>query len=338
MDRYVHCLMREAQQHQGQSLRSVYIGGGTPTLLKTRQLQELLQYIFRVFRCDGIQEVTIETNPETMDEEKADVLYGLGVNRVSLGAQTFHDKYLSFLGRNHQAAAAYKAFAMLRTRGFSNVNLDLMYSFPQESWDEIEYDLSCVFDLRCEHVSLYALTVEQRSRFYVRSVQPLPRSQEAEMYRRTYERLASNGYQPYEVSNFARPGYESVHNVNYWQGGDYIGLGVGAHSHNQGRRSWNLEKLNDYMSRVEQHQSPEAGHEVLSPLQRLKESLAFGLRMDRGVDISQLEEKYQIRLPDEVRMQINTFIKEGWLQQEQTVLRATGQGRLILDNMMPYLM
>ena len=316
--RYLDCVLREAQRYRGEDVGSVYVGGGTPTVLEESLLRTFFQGLAEIFRYRSDLEITIEANPETIDSAKAEFLCSLGVNRVSLGVQTFHEKYLRWLGRNHTAEQSVRAVAALKAGPLPNINLDLMYSFPEETLAELERDVDQLIGMDCAHVSLYALSVEPCSRFYVRKVRPLSRDTEAMYYEKIRRTLTQNGYGQYEISNFCRPGAESFHNRNYWLGGNYIGLGVSAHSHRQGRRSWNTSQLNAYMTAIEQGLNPEEGHEVLSAEQQFKEAVAFGLRMNQGVNVQQLEARYGVCMPEALQARAQSFINDGWLAQKTT--------------------
>lgn len=340
--RYVDCVLREAQRYQGETLDSIYIGGGTPSMLTEGALRKLFKELPGIFRCAPGLEVTIEANPETIDFAKAKLLFSLGVTRVSLGVQTFHEKYLRWMGRAHTAEQSVRAVAALQSALLTNINLDLMYSFPGETMSELASDVKHLAGLGCAHVSLYALSVEPYSRFYIQGIQPLPRDTEAAFYEDVRQRLARSGYRQYEISNFCRSGKESFHNKNYWLGGDYIGLGVSAHSHRQGRRSWNTAQLNAYMAAIESGANPEEGHEVLTAEQQFKEAVAFGLRMNQGVDVQRLEDRYRMAVPEALEARVRSFIHEGWLDEKESgpghpLWLVTDRGRLVLDTLMPYI-
>ncbi|MFA5259829.1 MAG: radical SAM family heme chaperone HemW [Candidatus Omnitrophota bacterium] len=340
-DRYVDCILREAQRYRGENMDSIYVGGGTPTMLRESQLSKLFKELMGIFHCAPGLEVTMEANPETIDSVKADFLFSLGVTRVSLGVQTFHEKYLRWMGRTHTAEQSARAVAALKGAPLANINLDLMYSFPGETLAELKSDVKQLIDLDCAHVSLYSLTVEPRSRFYVQGIHPLPRDAEAVFYEKVRRTLTQNGYDQYEISNFCRPGMESFHNKNYWLGGDYIGLGVSAHSHRRGRRRWNTSQLNAYMTAVEKESDPEEGYEALTAEQQFKEAVAFGLRMNQGVNVQQLEERYGVDVPEALQARVQSFINEGWLVQKISqglrLWLVTDRGRLVLDALMPYI-
>ena len=340
-DRYVDCVLREAQRYRGESIGSLYVGGGTPSLLTETQLRKLFDGLAGIFSFVPGLEITLEANPETIDSAKAELLLSSGVNRVSLGAQTFHEKYLRWMGRTHTAQQAVRAVAVLEAAPLRNVNVDLMYAFPGETLAELESDVKQLMSLDCSHVSLYSLSVEPHSRFFSRGIQPLPRDIEAVFYEAVRQNLLRNGYAQYEISNFCRPGRESFHNKNYWLGGDYTGLGVGAHSHRRGRRSWNTSQLNAYMAAVEKDAPPEEGYEILTPEQQFRETVAFGLRMNQGVDVPRLEARYRMPVPESLEARVHSLIQEGWLEQESRAghrfWRVTDRGRLVLDALMPYI-
>ncbi|HQO57781.1 MAG TPA: radical SAM family heme chaperone HemW [Candidatus Omnitrophota bacterium] len=340
-DRYVDCVLGEARRYRGETIGSLYVGGGTPSLLTEAQLRKLFDGLAEFFDFVPGLEITLEANPETMYPAKAEFLLSLGVNRVSLGVQTCHEKYLRWMGRTHTAEQSARAVTALKAAPLKNINVDLMYSFPEETLAELESDVKQLADLDCAHVSLYSLSVEPHSRFFSRGVQPLPRDTEAVFYEEARQRLVRDGYGQYEISNFCRPGMESFHNKNYWLGGDYIGLGVGAHSHRHGRRSWNTSQLKAYMTAVEKNVNPEEGYEMLTSEQQFREAIAFGLRMNQGVDVRQLEERYRVAVPESLEARVGSLIQEGWLDQESSaggrLWKVTDRGRLVLDTLMPYI-
>ncbi len=333
MDAYVDCLEKEMQRYRGQRLKTIYLGGGTPTLLDQSQLRRIIEAIRKTFLFDRETELTIEANPEGVDLEKAYLLLDLGVNRISLGTQSFHDHYLKFLGRCHDARMAVETFTVLRKAGFKNINVDLMYSFPRQTMEEIESDVGKLIEFASEHVSLYTLTVDPHSRFHAKKMAESENHLQAEQYERVVGLLAKAGLPQYEVSNFARPGQESRHNLIYWTGGNYIGIGVGAHSHQDGERRWNIAHLPEYIACLQTGGDPMEGFERLSREERLVETLLFGLRMNRGIHLQQLQNQLGCVLPGEKMHTLQTFIEGGWLIGENDLLKATDKGRLVLDEM-----
>lgn len=331
MDQYVQALTKEAAVYQGQKIKTVYLGGGTPSLLTVSQLHKLFSALRRNFFLVDDCEITIEANPENLDLEKSKALFDLGASRVSLGIQTFNDGYLKSLGRAHDSFKALSAFNDLRRAGFKNINVDLMYSFPNQTLEEIKQDVQTLLGLGSEHVSIYTLTVEANSKFYVQKILEQDNENQALQYQMVTSLLEESGLLQYEVSNFSRKGFESKHNINYWESGNYIGLGMSAHSHHDGRRSWNTDRLAQYLKNVESNQSPRDGEEILSGEKRLREALVFGLRMNRGVELSSLEKQFDCLLPQDVCQQIKVLIEQELLVMQKNHLQATGRGRLLLD-------
>ena len=333
VDEYLECLALEAEKYKGTRVGTIYTGGGTPTFLDIGQLRTLGKIIRGNFLLDKNAEVTIEANPEGIDPAKAKAIVDLGFNRVSLGVQSVQEKYLKLLGRCHGRAQAVTAFENFRKAGCRNINLDLMYSFPQQTPDEIDADVQFIASLNSEHVSIYTLTVEENSRFYAQKLKQDGNDVQAKQFEQVTGALEKSGLRQYEISNFARGGHESLHNINYWAGGNYIGLGVGAHSHQDGKRSWNTARLMDYLAGVRPSGSAVGGGESLSGEERFVETLLFGLRMNRGIDVASLERDFKIILDDARREKVQRFITEGLLVQDGKILKASAAGRLVLDEL-----
>jgi len=336
-DRYLRCLEEEAAGHSRERMKTVYVGGGTPSLLKSRHCEFLLSHVLSRFDLSQCEEFSFEMNPEDVDRAKAECLLSLGVDRVSLGVQTFHDGHLKRLGRCHDASAAFRAYDTLREAGFDHVSVDLMTGLPGQTPQELKKDIMEIERMACDHVSVYALSVEPRSHFFVQKVKLSDEEALVQQHSRVCGLLNDAGYGQYEISNFAKPGKESLHNINYWKGGNYLGLGVSAHSHVDGRRYWNVGRLKDYMDKVESEGNAKGGEEVLSPEMRLSEALLFGLRMNEGVDVGACEQRFECCLNEEQRQKIEQFKDQGWLEQQGNMLKATASGRLVLDELAGYL-
>ena len=336
-DKYLDCLAKESSRHRPRAVETVYIGGGTPALLNNAQLQRLHERVVKRFSVDPRHEYTIETNPDTMDLAKARRLKAMGINRVSLGAQTFDPGFLKFLGRTHKAADIRRCFDLLRAAGFSNINVDVMFGFPGQTLQGLSKDLRLAAALGSEHLSFYNLSIEKNSMFH-RLRLPLPKEDRmAVFYKTVIDELEAKGFFQYEISNFAKRGRESAHNILYWECQNYIGLGMGAHTHKNGRRSWNVASVYAYMKAVTTTGVAEEGHETLGPRRRLTEALCFGLRMNKGVDVAGLEKRFGNALSARQKKQIARFIDHGFLTCPQNVLAATLKGRLVLDELCGYL-
>ncbi len=333
VDDYLDCLSREAQRCRGAECASVFIGGGTPSYLEADQLQRLFKIVAENFSLGPEAEYTIEANPESLDASKLEVLRSCGVNRISLGVQSFHPHYLKYLGRNHDQSRARETYQLVRAAGFTNVNLDLMFGFPRQTLDEISRDVEALTALKSEHIALYMLNLEENSRFYAQKIQLPDDDLQAKQYVNVLGELERAGYQQYEISNFAKPGKESRHNLNYWQGGEYIGLGVGAHSYQNGKLFWNISRLNVYMQKVRESGSAIDGSQQLDAQGQLKQAVLIGLRMNRGVKVATLERALRSSLGEEERERIEHFIRHGFFVREDGYLKATQKGRLVLDEL-----
>lgn len=328
---YLFCLEQEAEKYSHQEIGSVYIGGGTPTLLSENELERLIKFLYKKFFIRKKCEFTIETNPETMSFNKARLLKSLGLNRVSVGAQSFLDRYLKFLGRMHSLDDIQRCFAILKKAGFQNINFDMMYGFPGQSLKDFKKDIDFLLSFDIQHTSFYALTLEPQSKFYVQSIQ-LPK---AELMRTFYiylvDILEQEKFHQYEVSNFSRSGYDSYHNGAYWSGKNYIGLGLGSHSHFDGLRYWNTSNLFNYLNSIKEKKSVVQGQERLSSQKRLMEAVIFGLRQNQGVDLDDLQSRYQVKLSQQAKCQISIFIEGRFLIIQNNRLCTTLKGRLVLD-------
>ena len=290
--RFLDALLRELDlwQQDGRNPalrpRTVFFGGGTPSALSTPQLESLLTGLRARLDLGGLVEWTLEMNPATVSLEKAEMLHSLGVNRVSMGVQSWDPQLLVVLGRVHSAEQARRSYDILRAAGFTNVNLDLIFGVPTQTRAQWERSLAQTVALGPEHISAYNLTYEEDTEFFRRFVSgELVQDSEADadLFELTADLLAGAGYEPYEISNFARPGRECAHNLAYWQGGDYLGLGPSAFS-TVGERRWaNVRDTGAYNDRLHAGESAVDFAEPVPPPMRRAESIAFGLRTNRGV-------------------------------------------------------
>ena len=253
-DEYCKALVREAESFKSQNIvaDTVYFGGGTPSLLDAYELSYVIEVIFNNFTITNDAEITIEANPGTVTKEKAEALKKAGFNRVSLGAQSFVDSELEFLGRIHSAYDTQKSYELLEEAGFSNISLDLMYAIPGQTMNTLSTSLSQVLNLKPKHISCYGLKIEDSTPFSVMLEKGLidekSDDEYADMYEMIRDRICDAGYSQYELSNFSYPGFESKHNTKYWTGDDYVGLGAGAASKLGTKRCTHTRDLNDYIN------------------------------------------------------------------------------------------
>jgi oxygen-independent coproporphyrinogen-3 oxidase len=331
--RYIDALLKELGSYQNQlkDLKTVYIGGGSPTSLSNSDLIKVLQSINEVIDVDKLEEFTIEANPNNITKEKADVLYSFGVNRVSMGVQTFNDEHLQFLNREHKEEDIKESIRLLRQAGITNINIDMIFSLPNQTLNELRYDLDNVITLNPSHISYYSLIFEEKTKLYYllekNEVSTNSEDLEALMYNEIINSLKSNGYLHYEISNYAKEGFESKHNLVYWKNMDYLGIGSGSHSLYDNKRFFNIRNVSKYIENVFTNQSSKQ-HEEIEPL---REEMMMGLRLIEGINVTEVENKYKINLLD-TYPKLNYYIKEGLLKIENNKLSFTKTG-LMLGNL-----
>jgi putative oxygen-independent coproporphyrinogen III oxidase len=294
---YVECLRREAdlwaQEWREIEFVSLFLGGGTPTTVPASRLVNLLDELRTVFSFAAGAEVTTEANPDTVDEPYLTELLAGGVTRLSMGVQSFDPGVLTALERIHSPESAMRAFAAAREAGFTNVNLDLIYGADGETVGSWERTLRRAIELEPEHLSCYALTIEDATplgrKVAARLVPPPDPDLQAAMYDLACRALADARYEHYEVSNWARPGFRCVHNMGYWQERPYLGLGAGAHSYRDGIRWWNVRPPQQYMATLAAGQKPIGGEERLTKEETDLERLLLGLRTADGIPEAQID-------------------------------------------------
>ncbi len=333
IDDYLSALEKETGTYDRPEIESIYIGGGTPSFMDAAQLHRLSRIVRENFHFQADGEFTLEANPENIDSPKAKAIKEMGVNRVSMGAQSFDERYLKFLGRTHTAGHIALAVDCLRKENFTNISLDLMFSFPGQTLEELKKDLKSLTALQSEHVSLYSLTIEEGTKFEKQRVKLDQDTFQAEHYLCVMDFLEKEGFRQYEVSNFAKAGFESRHNRMYWQGENYIGLGVGAHSHKDGKRFWNTPNVNSYIASLQKGERPVEGFEELPLAKRLQEALVFGLRMNEGVNLLELEKRFGALFSQDTRDAMKEFRDAGFFIQDGNRLKTTLKGRLVLDEL-----
>ena len=316
---YVEAVCREIREHKafystagvtlpkelGEAVvDTVYIGGGTPSLLEPPHLQNILDTIRKSFAAD-FAEVTLEADPETVEYEKAAAWMRTGINRVSFGVQSFSDKELVAAGRMHRRADIYRAVPILREAGIRNISFDLIAGLPHQTRESWRQSLDELTGLEPEHASIYLLEVDEGSRLGKELLQgggrysagAVPSEDEmAEFYEMALETLRAAGYRHYEISNWAKPGFESKHNLKYWRREAYLGFGAGAHSFSGAQRWANVHDAAAYVSAVQSGRLPVEQKETLSAQQALEEELFLGLRQLDGVDVARIEREYGVTL------------------------------------------
>jgi oxygen-independent coproporphyrinogen-3 oxidase len=316
---------RHSQEWLCYEVDTVYFGGGTPSLLEPRQLHEILEAIRQQFRTE-FNEVTLEADPETVEAEKARAWVRAGINRVSFGAQSFSDKELAAAGRMHRRADVYRAVPILREAGIRNISFDLIAGLPHQTKESWRQSLKELIALGPEHVSVYLLEVDEGSRLGKEllaggtrySAGAVPSEDEmAEFYEMAQEKLGVAGYRHYEISNWAKPGFESKHNLKYWRREAYSGFGAGAHSFSGTQRWANAHDAAAYVSAVENGRLPVEQLEDVTAKQALEEELFLGLRQLGGIDVGRIEKEYGVALAG----RFESLAAAGLIEREGDVVR-----------------
>lgn len=316
------------------SFETVFFGGGTPSLLDPSDVQTILGLLHSRFMIEPHAEVTLETNPGTVDEEKLAAYRSVGINRLSIGIQSFHEDDLQFLTRIHSAEQAKRCVRSAQRAGFDNISVDLMFSLPGQTRDRLMGNLAEAMALEPQHISCYSLIVEPDTPLQrmveSKQIATLPPEMDADLYTATIETLASNGFTQYEISNFARPGYHSRHNLNYWTRANYLGFGPSAHSHWNGVRWWNVSNLNSYEQKLARRHVPVVGEERLSRDQALEEEIFLGLR-STGIDVTGFRERHQVDLLERHKNVVEDLLRSGMAILQNSVLRLTPAGYPLCD-------
>lgn len=335
--RYVDALVRAIESWDGPApvATSVFFGGGTPTLLAPSDLGRLLAAARDRFGIVDDAEVTVEANPETVDEATFEQLLDRGFNRVSIGVQSLAEPVLRRLGRTHSGEVALHALRAARRAGVGSVNADLIYGSPWESDDDWRATLAGVLEVEPDHVSAYALTIEEGTPLatLVASGRAPQVDPDVQMARQEVADviLSGAGFARYEVSNWARPGAASRHNVLYWSAGDYAGFGAGAHGHVRGRRWWSLRLPRDFVAAVDAGDPTEAGHESLDDRARTAEALVLGLRLTSGIPVDAFTARFGMDYLDAIRPVLDDLRACGLVEIDGDVLKATARGTAVAN-------
>jgi oxygen-independent coproporphyrinogen III oxidase len=339
--RYVEALVaeiRRAREPAPAAADTIYVGGGTPSLLEPDDIARVLATCETSFDVAPGREVTLEANPETVTPERLAAYRGAGVNRISFGVQSFRDEELARLSRLHRSARARTAFAEARAAGFDNISIDLMTWLPGQQLPEWLESVEAAIDLGPEHVSVYLLELYPNAPLRKEMARArwsqAPDEDAAAMYLAGLARFDAAGYEQYEISNVAMPGRRSRHNLKYWTDGEWIGFGSGAHS-TRGHVRWkNVSDVEDYISRVGRGESPRVNRRPLGRPEQLGDAVFMGLRLSQGVDLEDIRARYGVDVWLRYRQELEPFLRAGWLRREGARLRLTREGMLVANVVM----
>jgi oxygen-independent coproporphyrinogen-3 oxidase len=337
--RYVAALRQEiGGAPAGHRADTIFFGGGTPSLLEPSEVEAIVHTCRDRFDLADDTEITLETNPETVDRAKLEAFRAAGINRLSFGVQSFHDEELRRLGRIHSAARAQAALREALAAGFRNVSLDLMMWLPGQSVSAWLANVDALIGAEPDHASLYLLELYPNAPLkedMARAGWSLaPDDDAAEMYLQAMARLEEAGLRQYEISNVARDGFASRHNLKYWTDGEWLGFGCGAHSTVAGARWKNVAGTEDYIARVASGASPEVERRLLTREARLEEALFTGLRLTDGIDLEIVGERYTCDVWRRYGDALRPFVDEGWVLREGSRLRLTRAGMLMANEVM----
>ncbi|ODS82323.1 MAG: coproporphyrinogen III oxidase [Cytophagaceae bacterium SCN 52-12] len=327
-------LERQKDYLADKHLSTIYFGGGTPSLLSEEELDTLMNAISARFSVSGSAEITLEANPDDLSPAALSNFSRTGINRLSIGIQTFDDEMLGYLNRTHTGEGAMEAVKRAQDSGIGNISLDLIYALPAPDHERLKSDIGKIISLDAAHLSAYCLTIEPDTAFgrWVQSRKMLPVDEEfaAAQFEITTTELSAAGYEQYEISNFARDGHYSRHNTAYWQRKPYLGIGPGAHSYNGSSRQFNVSNNNKYIKDLTSGISP-ATVEILTSDDQVNEYLLTGLRTKWGCSLDMLDQLSEGVFRETHRSTVKELVARGWLQMIENTLLLTPSGKLFAD-------
>lgn len=342
--KYINAVCREMELRKNyirEPFSTIYLGGGTPSLLDEAELIKLFLYINNVYDVDRNAEITMECNPDDITPEFTNMLSRLPINRVSMGAQTFADSRLRLLHRRHNSDEVKHAVKLLREAGIKNISIDLMFGFPDESLSQWKEDISAALALNVEHISAYSLMYEEDTPLWkmldTGKVKEIDEELSLTMFKELVCQLTDAGYEHYEISNFARPGYRSRHNSSYWHQVPYIGLGAAAHSFDLNSRQWNVADLKLYIEEINNGIIP-MEREELDNDTTFNDIITTALRTSDGIDLNAMETRLGKRYRNTLISAAGKHLEQGLLEIRHDRLRLTAEGIFISDMVMSDLM
>ena len=333
IDNFVKALISEIEQYSVDTSKwtfdTIFIGGGTPSLLNANQMERIITAFNNKYELSNILEFTVEVNPGEASKEKLKDFYSLGINRLSMGVQSFKPELLQFLSRIHSAEDVFRTFQSARDASFENINCDLIYNIPGQSLKDWQNDLDKLTEMNPEHISAYSLTVEQNTKLFElvqNNTIKMPVDELHQQYNDiTYTILRNNNFQQYEISNYSKSNRECLHNLHYWENDKYLGFGPSAHSYD-GKKRWNnFNDLNKYISLIENNKSSVESFDNITEIKKINEIIGFGLRMVNGFDLS--------KIPTDLRKSFDKTLHHTQIKYHQMIIKENNRIKLTQKGM-----
>mgnify|MGYP002626151642 CR=1 FL=1 len=327
-EKYLNALEQEIfSNYEGEELNTLYFGGGTPSILNVKEFKKLLSF----FNLNKNTEITTELNPETTDYEYLKGLYDIGINRISLGCQTFDDNVLKQINRRHNSKQVISAVKNAKKIGFKNISLDFIYGLPNQTEQMFYNDLKQGINLGIQHISLYGLSIEKGCHFYNNRPQNLPDDDiQADMYLGAVDFLTKNGFEHYEISNFSLPNFYSRHNLNYWNNEEYYGFGVAAHGYKNGIRYGNKETIEEYIKNPLEHNI----ERIETDKDKLEEEIFLGFRKISGINMEEINAKYNINFEEKYKKVLQKYKNLNFIQKTSYGYSLTPEGILVSNTIL----
>jgi oxygen-independent coproporphyrinogen-3 oxidase len=343
--RYIEALCQEMTMRHNylhnETINTLYFGGGTPSQLSETDFRKIFACIEKVYGLEACQEITLEANPDDLTEDYVEMLTTLPFNRISMGIQTFNEPTLKLIGRRHTAAQAIEAVHRCQQKGFTNISIDLIYGLPSETPERWRQDLQTAFSLDVQHISCYHLTYEEGTRLWQmlqkHEIAEVDEDTSVELFRILCDEMRKAGYEHYEISNFAQPGYRSRHNSAYWHEVPYLGCGPGAHSFNGESREWNVSSLQKYIEDLEQNRR-DFEQETLDIDTKYNEFIMTRLRTCEGFSLNDLQHRFGKVYHDYCLLLAKPYLNRGLLVQKEDTLRLSREGIFISDEIISDMM
>lgn len=334
IDEYIDALMIELKLYKERlmdyKIKTIFIGGGTPSIINPYQIEKVLQYINENYNVDSLDEVSIEANPGTLSREKLKIYAHSGINRISLGVQSLNDDILKSIGRIHTSKDFYKSINLIREVGIKNINADLIFGLPNQSLQDSLDSLKKIIQLDLNHISYYGLILEEGTKLhdsFDRQEITLPsETEERDMYHNIVEVLKKSGYNHYEISNFSLPGDECKHNLVYWDVKPYLGIGLNSHSNMKKKRFFNTSKIDEYIFNLNKGRLPIVEEEIIDKKREMEEFCILGLRKLMGINKDEFKNRFSIDINDVYGCEIKKHIKNGLIKNNKDSIYLTRRG------------